>query len=46
VRKADINIIAAGGAGKQSVFIPSFGTTRSVTEPIQLSPQWEQTLQR
>jgi hypothetical protein len=43
-RAADINIIVAGGAGKHSLFIPSFGITRSVTRPIQLAPQWQQAL--
>lgn len=45
-RAADINIVVAGGASKHSVFIPSFGITRSATKPIQLSPQWKQALQR
>jgi hypothetical protein len=44
-RAADLNIVVAGGAGKHSLFIPSFGITRSVTKPIQLAPQWEQALQ-
>ncbi len=42
----DINIIAAGGAGKHSVCIPSFGMTRSVTKPILRSAAWEQSLSR
>jgi hypothetical protein len=38
-RPEDINIIVAGGAGKHSLFIPSFGITRSVTRPIERVPQ-------
>jgi len=30
----DIMVIVAGGAGKHSVVIPTFGATRSVTRPI------------
>jgi hypothetical protein len=33
-RQEEINIIVAGGAGKHSLFIPSFGITRSVTKAI------------
>ena len=33
-RAEDINIIVAGGAGKHSLFIPTFGATASVTRPI------------
>jgi hypothetical protein len=40
----DIDIIVAGGAGKPSLCIPSFGITRSVTKPSALTPQWEQSL--
>jgi hypothetical protein len=31
---ADIMIVVAGGAGKHSVFVPTFGATRSVTRRI------------
>jgi len=30
----DIMVIVAGGAGKHSVFVPTFGATRSVTRRI------------
>jgi hypothetical protein len=35
-RAEDINIIVAGGAGKHSLFIPTFGATASVTVPLTL----------
>jgi len=28
-------IVVAGGAGKHSVFVPTFGATRSVTQRIE-----------
>jgi hypothetical protein len=31
----DIMIVVAGGAGKHSVLVPTFGATRSVTRPIE-----------
>ena len=31
----DIMVVVAGGAGKHSVLIPTFGATRSVTRPIE-----------
>ena len=34
-RVADIMIVVAGGAGKHSVFVPTFGATRSVTRRIE-----------
>ncbi len=30
----DVMVIVAGGAGKHSVYIPTFGSTRSVTRRI------------
>jgi hypothetical protein len=30
----DVMVIVAGGAGKHSLFIPTFGSTRSVTRRI------------
>jgi hypothetical protein len=33
---ADIVILVAGGAGKHSCFIPTFGNTRAITRPIAL----------
>ncbi len=33
-RAEDINVVVAGGAGKHSLFIPTFGATVSVTRPI------------
>ena len=30
----DVMVVVAGGAGKHSVFIPTFGSTRSVTRRI------------
>ncbi|MCC7396738.1 MAG: hypothetical protein IT455_06690 [Planctomycetes bacterium] len=35
-RAEHINIIVAGGAGKHSLFIPTFGATASVTVPLTL----------
>lgn len=35
-RAEDINVIVAGGAGKHSLFIPTFGATASVTVPLTL----------
>ncbi|MDE3075221.1 MAG: hypothetical protein KGJ86_07305 [Chloroflexota bacterium] len=35
-RAEDIGVIVAGGAGKHSLFIPTFGATRSVTRPLLL----------
>jgi hypothetical protein len=35
-RAEDINVIVAGGAGKHSLFIPTFGATHSVTRAITL----------
>jgi hypothetical protein len=32
---SDIMVVVAGGAGKHSVFIPTFGATRSVTQRIE-----------
>jgi hypothetical protein len=32
---SDIMIVVAGGAGKHSVFVPTFGATRSVTQRIE-----------
>jgi len=32
---SDIMIVVAGGAGKHSVFVPTFGATRSVTLRIE-----------
>ena len=34
-RGQDVMVVVAGGAGKHSVFIPTFGATRSVTRPIE-----------
>jgi hypothetical protein len=34
-RWSDIMIVVAGGAGKHSVFVPTFGATRSVTRRIE-----------
>lgn len=33
-KKEDLIVIVAGGPGKHSAFLPSFGETRSVTKPI------------
>lgn len=33
-RWQDVMVIVAGGAGKHSAFIPTFGRTRSITRPI------------
>ena len=33
-RPEDISIIVAGGPGTHSIYIPSFGNTRSVTRAI------------
>jgi hypothetical protein len=30
----DVMVIVAGGAGKHSAFIPTFGSTRSVTRRV------------
>jgi hypothetical protein len=35
-RAEDVNLIVAGGAGKHSLFLPTFGASRSVTLPITL----------
>jgi len=35
-RKEDIMIVVAGGAGKHSMFIPTFGDSRAVTKPVQI----------
>ena len=32
---SDIMVVVAGGAGKHSLFVPTFGATRSVTRPIE-----------
>ncbi len=35
-RAEDVNVIVAGGAGKHSLFIPTFGASRSVTRQLEL----------
>ena len=33
-RPEDVMVIVAGGAGKHSMFVPTFGATRSVTRAV------------
>ena len=35
-RAEDFMVVVAGGAGKHSAYVPTFGATRSVTVPIRL----------
>ena len=37
MRAEDITIIVLGGAGKHSMYIPTFGETRSVTRALKLA---------